>query len=148
MHAFVLQDWITIRGGSGITQINQSEHEWHSLDGYQDLLAWIDVREITLGTGPTFIQFNLQTAPLKDEILFVNMETTPLTLAAALAAPSVRKVILSNSATYTVPLGKFVRWQLVTGNSSPTAAWDATFRILLCANPLGGGGSVMALNRR
>ena len=140
MHAFVLQDWTTIRGGSGIATINQSEHEWHSLDGYQDLIAWIDIREASLGGPATFIQFNLQTAPIKDENLFVNMEPTPLTVSAALTTPSVRKVILANSNTYTVPLGKWVRWQLVAGNSVPTSTWDATFRILLCANPLGGGG--------
>jgi len=141
MHAFVLQDWITIRGGSSVATVTQSEHEWHSLDGYQDLLAWIDVREASIGGGSTFIQFNLQTAPLRDENLFVNMEPTPLTVSGALSTPSVRKVILANSSTYTVPLGKWVRWQLVALNSLPNSAWDTTFRILLCANPLGGGAS-------
>jgi hypothetical protein len=139
MHAFVLQDWTTIRGGTSVTQINQSESEWQALDGYQDLIAWIDIREVTIGTGATYIQFNLQTAPMKDEILFANMELTPLTVSAALSTPSIRKVILANSGTYNVPLGKWVRWQLSTFGT-PSAVWDATFRILLCANPLGGGG--------
>jgi hypothetical protein len=141
MHAFVLQDWTTIRGGSSITGITQSEHQWLSLDGYQDLTAWLDIREITLGSL-TFIQFNLQTAPLKDESLFVTMETSPFQATLALTTPTVRKVILGVSSTYNVPLGKFVRWNLST-SSSPSSAWDATFRILVCANPLGGGGGSM-----
>jgi hypothetical protein len=139
MHAFVLQDWVTIRGGSSIQTITQSESEWHSLDGYQDLLAWIDIREVTIGGAMTSISFNLQTAPIKDEYLFVTMEASSLAATVALTVPSVRKVILAVSNTWSVPLGKFVRWQLVT-NVAPSSSWDATFRILLCANPLGGGG--------
>jgi hypothetical protein len=145
MHGFVLQDWITIRGGSSIATVTQSEHQWLSLDGYQDLLAWIDVREIT-GGGQNTVVFNLQTAPIKDEILFQTMEPTPLALTITQTlAPSVRKVVLAVSSTWTVPLGKFVRWQLVTG-VAPSSSWDVTFRILVCANPLGGGGG-MALRR-
>ena len=139
MHGFVLQDWITIRGASSIGTITQSESEWLSLDGYQDLVAWIDIRELTAPSNSTTISFNLQTAPLKDEYLFVNMEPTVLQATAALTTPSIRTVILAISTTWKVPLGKFVRWQLVP-NVLPNSVWDATFRILLCANPLAGGG--------
>ena len=140
MHAFVLQDWVTIRGGSTVGTVTQSEHEWLQLDGYEDLIVWIDVREVGLANN-TFVQFNLQTAPLKDEFLFVNMESTPLTLAAALSAPSIRKIIMASSPA--VPLGKFVRWQLVTSNGgSVNNTWDVSFRILACANPMGGGGAM------
>jgi hypothetical protein len=138
MHSFVLQDWNTIRGGSSIATVTQSEHQWLSLDGYQDLLAWIDVREFT-GGGQNTVTFNLQTAPLKDEVLFSTMEPTPLAVTQALTVPSVRKVVLAVSSTWTVPLGRFVRWQLVTA-ALPSSSWDVTFRILVCANPLGGGG--------
>jgi hypothetical protein len=145
MHGFVLQDWTTIRGGSGISTVTQSEHQWLSLDGYQDLIAWIDIRELTLGTL-TNIAFNLQTAPIKDEILFTTMESSPLLATQALTTPSVRTVVLSVSSAWKVPLGTFVRWQLVT-NANPIATWDASFRILLCANPLSGGGGMMGGGR-
>ncbi len=108
--------------------------------------CWIDIREITLG-GAASIAFNLQTAPIKDEYLFVTMEATPLAATTALTAPSVRKVILAVSSTWSVPLGKFVRWQLVP-NISPTAVWDASFRILMCANPISGGGGGMVHRMR
>ena len=144
MHAFVLQDFVTIRGGSTVATITQSEHEWLQLDGYEDLVVWIDVREVTLANN-TFVQINLQTAPLKDEFLFVNMESAPLTVAAALSTPSIRKIIMAGSTAPAVPLGKFVRWQLVTSNGgSVNNSWDVTFRILGCANPIGGGAGMTA----
>ena len=142
MHGFVLQDWTTIRGGSTIGTITQSEHEWLDLSGYEHLIAWIDVREVTLANN-TFVQVNLQTAPIKDEYLFVNMESTPLTVGGALTSPSIRKIIMAAPTTPNVPLGTWVRWQLVTSNAgSVNNTWDVTFRILACANPLGGGGGM------
>jgi hypothetical protein len=140
MHGFVLQDWVTIRGASTIGTITQSEHEWLDLSGYEDLIAWVDIREVLLANN-TYVQFNLQTAPIKDEYLFVNMESSPLTVSAALTAPSIRKIIMAAPTTPNVPLGTWVRWQLTTSNgTSVNNVWDATFRILACANPLSGGG--------
>jgi hypothetical protein len=43
MHAFILQDWTTIRGG--VTTVTQSEPDWLDLTPYQDIVFWIDVRE-------------------------------------------------------------------------------------------------------
>ena len=142
MHGFVLQDFVTIRGGSGLGTVTQSEHEWLSLDGYEDLIVWVDVRECTTANA-SWIQVNLQTAPIKDEYLFVNMEASPLTVtASALTAPSIRKIIMSQNPS--VPLGRFVRWQLVTANgASVNATWDMMFRIMGCANPMGGGGGMI-----
>ena len=138
MHGFVLQDFTTIRGSSTTTTITQSESEWVELSAYEDLVAWIDIREVTLGSG-TNVQVNLQTAPIKDEYLFVTMESSPLTVTAALTAPSVRKILLSQATGGSgapIPLGKFLRWQLVA-NGSPSASWDLTFRIACCANAVG-----------
>jgi hypothetical protein len=135
MHSFVLQDFITIRGATTQTTINQSEHEWLDLGPYEDLIAWIDVREITTG-GATNVQFNLQTAPVKDELLFVNMQASPLTATGPVTGTNmVQKILLSQNPQ--VPVGRWVRWQLVL-NGTATAAWDAVFRILLCANSVGG----------
>jgi hypothetical protein len=107
----------------------QSESEWIELGAYEDLVAWIDVREVTLGAG-TNVQINLQTAPIKDEYLFVTMESSPLTVTAALTAPSVRKILLSQATGGSgapIPLGRFLRWQLVA-NGSPSASWDLSRR--------------------
>jgi hypothetical protein len=147
MISHVLQDFVTIRGSSSNLTITQSENGWLELDTCEDLLAWIDVRELTATTSVTF---NLQTAPIKDEYLFVNMETTPLSLTAAQTAPKVRVITLAQlalaSSPVAVPPGKFVRWQLV---ASATSTWDATFRIVVCANAVGssqrGGGGMQAM---
>jgi hypothetical protein len=141
MHHFVLQDFTTIRGTSTTLTITQSESSWHDLSHYEDLVAWLDIREITLGNAAS-ISFNLQTAPIKDEYLFVNMETTPFQATIALTAPKVRVITLAqlalSSSPVAVPLGKFVRWQLLATGCSST--WDATFRIILAANEVGSGG--------
>lgn len=139
MHSFVLQDFVTIRGSSTTQTISQSESGWLDLRAYEDLVAWIDVREVTLG-GATDIAFNLQTAPIKDEFLFVTMESAPLTVTAALTTPSVRKMLLGQATGGSgapIPLGSFARWQLLAAGA--TGSWDVTFRIVVCANSVGGG---------
>jgi len=143
MHGFVLQDFVTIRGSTTTQTITQSESEWVDLGPYQDLVTWIDVREVTLG-GATNVQFNIQTAPIKDEFLFVTMESSPLTVTAGLTAPSVRKMLLSygtDTAGAPIPLGRFLRWQLLA--SGATGSWDVVFRIVCCANAVGSGGGGM-----
>jgi hypothetical protein len=140
MHGFVLQDFVTIRGQSTTQTVTQSESEWLDLAGYEDLVTWIDVREVTL-SGNTNVQINMQTAPIKDEYLFVNMEVNPLTVTAALTSPSIRKMVLAQATGATgtpVPLGRFVRWQAVA--SGATGTWDVVFRIACCANPVGDAG--------
>jgi hypothetical protein len=67
MHAFMLQDWITIRGS--VTTITQGEDGWLDLTAYQDLVFWVDCREVT-GTTPAI---SFQTSPTKDESLFTTV---------------------------------------------------------------------------
>jgi hypothetical protein len=133
MHGHVLQDFVTIRGASTVTTVTQTESAWLDVTPYQDLFAWIDVREVTLGTW-TGIQINLQTAPIKDEFLFVNLQATPLSVTGALSTPSIIQVIYSaGSGTNKVALGSLLRWQLApTGGTAST--WDITFRIAVCCN--------------
>ncbi len=123
MHSYVLQDWITIRGTSGAT-IAQGESGWLDLAPYQDVNFWLDVREFS-GATPSI---TFQTAPIKEEALFVNMfaTSTPLTLSPS----NPYRVLLFNA---TVPVARYVRW-LLTG---PASAWDTTFRVLVAANALG-----------
>ena len=121
MHSFILQDWTTIRGAAGLT-VTQGEVGWLDLSPYQDLIFWIDCREITSTPSITF-----QTSPTKDESLFtLIVAAQPL---AALAGPSIVKALLSGATT---PVARYVRWQVTAA-----AAWDATFRVLVAANSPG-----------
>ena len=131
MYGYILQDWITIRGNSSITSIAQSEPDWLGLAPYQDLVLWLDCRELTLG-GATAINMNYETAPTKDDSLFIAM-TSAFAVTAA-TTPTVTKILLAQNPT--VPLGRWVRWKL-TVSGTATSSWDATFRVLCCANAVG-----------
>lgn len=123
MHSFVLQDWTTIRGASGVTAVTQAEVGWLDLSPFQDVVFWIDVKEST--NSPTL---NLQTSPTADEGLFQAM-TTGLVMTAS-NTPVVVSVLMLGALT---PVARFVRWQI----TSATGPWDATFRIVLVANSPG-----------
>lgn len=129
MRAFVLQDWITIRGASGVTFVAQNEVNYAQLDAYQDAVFWLQVSEITTGSGT--ITMNYETAPIKDESLFAAMGTAALTTT-AITPPTITKVLLSQNPT--VPLSRWVRWRLTQSGAS--SGWDVTFRLLLVANQL------------
>ena len=137
MHSHVLQDFTTIRGAYNIT-VTQSENAWLDLEEYEDAIAWIDIREVTFATGSTQINFNLQTAPIKDEVLFTNMISGGYGVTGVPTGPVIQKFImsLSSGTTFPYPLGRHLRWQLspVGGTSG---VWDMTFRVLLCANHIG-----------
>jgi len=66
MHAFILQDWNTIRGASTIATVIQSEDNWLDLTPYQDVMFWVDCRAFT----GTTVQIQFQTSPTKDDSLF------------------------------------------------------------------------------
>ena len=127
MYGYVVQDWITIRGAQSITSIIQSEQDWLGFSAYQDIVFWLDVRELTNSAGT--ITMNYETAPTKDDSLFVAM-VSGVTMAAA-ATPTVTKVLLNQNPT--VPLARWVRWRISTTGVG-AAGWDATFRILAAAN--------------
>jgi hypothetical protein len=126
MHSFMLTNWVTIRADKTLTTVTQSQSGWLDLFGFQDVIAWADVREANAGGG-TNVTMTYQTCPTADEVLF----------AAATAAFNVTSGSVSVTKmlkeTTTVPLGRWLRWRLgVTG--SPTGTWDATFRIWIAAN--------------
>jgi len=126
MHAFILQDWITIRGASTVPTVTQGEDSWLDLTAYQDLVFWVDVREVT-GTTVTIA---FQTSPTKDETLFTAMVAA--TTITASSSPVVVKATLAGAST-NVPVARYVRWQLV----GPSALWDASFRVMVAANSPG-----------
>jgi hypothetical protein len=125
MHAFILQEWTTIRGS--VTTVTQGEDGWLDLTAYQDLVFWLDCRESSGSTTPTIA---FQTSPTKDESLFTNI-TAAVTMTAA-STPQVAKALLASA---TVPVARYVRWQIV----GPSGTWDATFRVLVAANAPGMG---------
>jgi hypothetical protein len=128
MKAFVLQDWVTVRGVTAITQIIQNEANYAALDQFQDVVVWLQVPEVTTGGGT--ITMNLETAPLKDESLFTAMTNCNIAVSSGSLTPTIKSNILAASGN-NVPLSRWVRWRIT---SSGAGSWDMTFRILLCAN--------------
>ena len=119
MHSFILQDWITVRGG--VATMSQAESGWLDLSDYQDAVFWLEAKE-ALGSPTLYIQ----TAPTKDESLFSNIQSQ---LIAATGGLYTLKVLM---ATANLPISRWVRWS-ITG----TATWDSTFRVLVAANAPG-----------
>lgn len=131
MYGFLLQDWTTIRFANTVTTVTQSEANWVSLQPYQDIVFFLEVREVTLGSGVTAVTLDYQTAPMKDEALFVNMVTgSGLIVSSPSVSPIVNKVLLASA---TVPLARWVRWKLTT-TGTPTTLSDVTFRLTCAAN--------------
>ena len=140
MRGFVLQDWVTIRGATSITQVIQNETNWLSLEAYQDAIFWLQAPELTVGGGT--VKINYETAPIKDETLFWPMGTASggITVIGNSMTPQFTQVILSTIGSTGTPLSRWVRWRLT---NSATGVWDITFRVLVSCNQLfaqGGGG--------
>ena len=139
MRGFVLQDWITIRGAStGITQVTQDEASWLSMEMYQDAIFQLQVTELTLSGGALMI--NMETAPIKDETLWLPMGPGPTPsglnlMSTNVGASNVLPVILSSIGTGGNPLMRWIRWRLIPSGSF-SASWDLTFRIVMSANQL------------
>jgi len=125
VHAFILQEWLTLRSG-GAT-VTQSEQDWLDLEAFQDVTLWLLVSEVSGSTTPTL---TYQTSPTLDDGLFQPLASA-ITLAAS-TTPVVTQVLMLSAS---VPLARYVRWQLaVAGGAS---AYDATFRIVVAANSPG-----------
>lgn len=125
MECFCLQDWVTIQGASGVLSINQGENGWFDLAGYQDIVAWLDVREYSNGnTNVTY-----QTAPTKDESLFVNASSVLLVSTGVTVTPLIKAAMPSGAA----PLARWFRWNVHVGSG----AWNVSFRVWLAANRIG-----------
>jgi hypothetical protein len=126
VHTFVLQDWVLIKGGTGVSQVNQPEHEWLDLEHYQDVTFWLSVNEVSSNS----CSISYQTSPTKDDAVFTNMATAvTLTTTTASTTPIITQVLMLSA---TVPLARFVRWQI-----NGTAPWEASFRVLVAANAPG-----------
>jgi hypothetical protein len=125
MYSYLLQDWVTIRGDTTIGVLGQGENDWLDLDGFQEIVAWLDVKEVSFGVGAPTMYY--QTSPSKDAIFFVNMGSVALGGPGLTITPMLKE-------TAAVPLARWLRWQIqVASNTS----WDITFRIWCAANVTG-----------
>jgi hypothetical protein len=124
MFCFPLTNWTTMRGASSVTTITQSEAQWLDLTGFEDIVTWLEVKNVTAGGG-TGVTLQYQTSPTKDESLFAGT-------AAAFAPTTGVTVTKALMSAANVPVARWLRWQL--GSGAATASWDATFRIWIAAN--------------
>jgi hypothetical protein len=126
MKGFLLQDWLTLRGAAGasVDPIVQSQPFWLDLSAYRDVIAWLEVAEITVDAGKNLL-LSYQTAPFEDELLF-NAMSGPFTMTTGV---TVTQMLADRSP----PLAKFFRWK-IEPSAGTAAVWDVTFRILIAVN--------------
>lgn len=126
MKGFLLQDWLTLRGGASaaVDPIVQSQAFWLDLSAYRDVIAWHEVSEFTVDAGASLL-LTYETAPFEDDALF-NAMAGPLTIATGV---TVTQMLADRSP----PLAKFFRWKLQP-SVAPGGTWDITFRILIAVN--------------
>lgn len=126
MDCYLLQDWLSLRTTSGGT-ITQSEQAWLDLGAYRDVIAWIDVREMS----PAGVPLAIQTSVAKEESLFATMVALlPSSSSGLTVLPALQDV--QTGAVNAAGLARWVRWQV-----SSMSAWDITFRIWIAANKPG-----------
>jgi hypothetical protein len=129
MYALCLQDWTTIRGASTVATLTQPETDWLDLTAYQDVITWLEIKELT-PTATNIPTVAYQTSPTKDDSLFFNM-TAPVVAAIGVTTTVMLKDAMP--AGYP-PCAKWFRWRIAVSGS---VAWDLTFRIWIAANLTG-----------
>lgn len=145
MKSLVLQDWITVRSaGNNPTppgpNFVQDSAGWLDLSIFQDVVFWFDLRQSTApGAGGT-LTWQFQTSPTKDELFFQSMASSTPFGTIPTRVLSVIPILMGNAMTGgTVALSRWVRWVIIP--SPTTAAWNATFRVLVTANQVVAGAS-------
>ena len=136
MHCFPFQDWLTLRGTAtgAIASITQTESSWLDVSPYQNVVAWLDVREVTSPSGGS-LYIDFQTGPAKDENYFLSLvnqqgQSTSGVAMTSASSPTVQRFLQDGAYT---PLSRWLRWKVST-NVSTTTAWDVTFRIWLAVS--------------
>ena len=124
-----MQDWVCISGAGGnptplITSIPQGADAWLDVLPYEDLVFYLDVKEVT-----NTVTMNYETAPIPQESSFLPM-VPPFALTPGLRVDPVL------AAYAAIPRAQFVRWRLT--NAGGSGSWDVTFRIWLAAYSLEG----------
>jgi hypothetical protein len=121
MRGTLFQQWTTVQAASNLLVFTQSVEDWLDVSSFADACFWIDVSQIT-GSSNAVVQPVLQSSPTLDDTYFFPV-APPVTLSAG-STPILVKTV---RATSTVPLARYLRWQLQVSNSSGT--WGATFRV-------------------
>ena len=136
MHCIHLErEYLTLLGPTSTPfVVGQPEPRWLDLSGYQDIVAFIDVKKVDNGQSMG-LTIALQTAPIRDETLFMNV-TAPLVIAAEGLA--IAKMFKD---TTSFPLSRWLRWQVAL-TSAPMIPWTVTFRIWIAASLIGSGDKV------
>jgi hypothetical protein len=138
MDCFLMQDWTTIRGAgsSSVESVTQMSDCWLDMGPYQDVIAWLAVREVTPPVAAGTVYLDLQTAPVRDELYFLSMiGGSPAGQALTAAGASLAPTVLNLGRDFAVvPVSRWLRWKLTTGGVTPTQSWDATFSIWIAAN--------------
>lgn len=127
MYCFCMQDWITIRGSTSISQFVQSEPFWLDAFGFTDAVFWIDLKEVSLG-GATSLNVSFDTSPTKDEGAFIACSGL------LGISPGVFTSIPAQIGQF---IARWLRWRFYT-SGSPTGPWDLTFRLFVALNGRGG----------
>jgi hypothetical protein len=137
MYTFVSQDLVTMRGPSSAV-ITQGNSAWLDLAEFQDVVAWLEVLELTTAQ---YVNISYQTAPTADDSLFVPISgplmTMPFNIATVVTITPLLKELLGVpplSSPLGAPLARWFRWQLIGGPTAGT--WDVTFRLFVSANCL------------
>ncbi len=117
MDGLLVQDWATLRGADATSMIVQSSTDWVDLGAVEDLVLFLDVREVTSGAT---IKMYYETAPVREQGAFVSM-LQPFTMA---VGTRVDRCFSSNSG---VAPARYLRWRL--SRTSGAGTWDATFRL-------------------
>lgn len=132
MRGFVLADWTTVSGTSTTTTVTQSEDDYLDLSAFQDFQAWVEVDSIVAGGAPAPTLL-LETAPLKEDVLFIALATGWRQASVALA-PGVlsTKNVLNAATAKQIPLARWLRWRV--DMSSAASTWSVTFRVHVAAH--------------
>jgi hypothetical protein len=124
MQIALLQPWTTIRN-NGTAPFTQDCELWADVGSFSDAVFWIDVADTVV---PAFsLQLTMQTSPSRDEAYFRPI-APPVTFPAPGGSGGAPIVVKSIRAASTVPLARWIRWQLALSNLA-TGAWGATFRV-------------------
>ena len=118
--ALLLQDWVTIGGGTGATAVAQPESGWIDVSLYQDLVSYIEIADYAPATPIPSIA--IQSAPTREESYFRDLVTRSASITVG--------VDIARFASASSPPSRWLRWRI-----SGTPTWRVTFRIWLNANP-------------
>ena len=118
MEAALLQELVTLTAADGVTSLTQSAHQYLDIGQNEDLVFYLDVRNVT-ATG---VNVFFDTSPTPQDSTFLAMLAPVFVTAAGL---TVSRAAFSTAA---VPPARYVRWRLglPSGGAGP---WNMTFRV-------------------